>query len=703
MPAGDLTVCDGLDQVKSLLKIVACLGDGAINVPCLKSVAGIALEIIDIAQTVAKNRRDAIEVAGYAAERTYSLIDVFKNKKRDDVLPGVLDDLEKYKRKLESVQKILLSYVVRPCILRRVIARFSDRDEINRCKDILNEAFQVFQISLTIKIYTRIPEMLIHLDAVVSAQAKAKTSAKFSIIRREELDLCDFAQIDGDPSVVFATYNGKQVLVKKYKDNKKWAADLDAWLDSDAWQPHYLQVIGQSEATACSLHLVFQDPGIPVQNFIEKECRDGVKKCSLAVLTMIMQFSNVASELLGSDSGGCKVETADVYLRFNSANAMNTPSFVLADFDPSHLYNPNANPSKIASNGWDAFVRLITKAIMGTLLRPNYVAGCHGATGPTVTRIFRFLIHFLVDFPYHQDRRLVGLDHLFKNLIHELKVLRSDIEYSETLDSVNPLLNSMERYSSTLCAIWDLWDILPIMPGDLVIMVPGADPKHPRFRKIANYAKEIRQWSLEQGDSLPVTTTFPEYAEQQYRPPGSEMFWSSESVDASTMRHSLRIGSIPADSLGIRYVYSRAQKISLLGNSWNYNAAWKYLRSLHQSGELSTLAAKHKVHPSDILLVFSTSESKGYTNLTIKNVERRDKLLVHTGAKDGVLHYFENLAATDSELHGYWSASEQPGNPLFGAIPRAAGPEWGWEYSEEGLNVEIGRKGPAQHIRYVSL
>jgi hypothetical protein len=306
-----------------------------------------------------------------------------------------------------------------------------------------------------------------------------------------------------------------------------------------------------------------------------------------------------------------------------------------------------------------------------------------------------------------------------------LKSLQNDVELHDSEDGSNLLLDSMQRYSSSPCAIWDLWHILPVTPGDLGVMIPG-DARRPVFQKIMNLATKINELSAAEGQKQPVMTTSPESAEQQYFPSdGEPSYWSSEAVDASTMRsafnleqahshliflcrHSLRLGNIPiATQSGVGYF--RARKLSYLGNSWNYHAAWNYLRHLRKTGELLALATEHKIHPADLILsefllinisipsaktvgkVFSTSQHRGYTHIMLNTSERRDDLLSQVGAKDGVLHYFENLAAGEGELNGYWSASEKPGDPLWGASPRAPGTEWTWEYSDTDFKVEIGR------------
>ncbi|KAJ7075612.1 hypothetical protein B0H15DRAFT_653472 [Mycena belliarum] len=133
---------DHLEQLKSALKIVSALGDGAFGVPVLHAVAGSAIEIIDIAQALLKNQKDARELAKSAAERISSLLDAFIGKSKADIPPDVQQDIERYAQKLEHVQKIL-GGLVKKKHWRRLLARVSDRDRINHCKDDLNESFQV--------------------------------------------------------------------------------------------------------------------------------------------------------------------------------------------------------------------------------------------------------------------------------------------------------------------------------------------------------------------------------------------------------------------------------------------------------------------------------------------------------------------------------------------------------------------------------
>jgi len=106
-----------------------------LNVPVLRAVACTAIEIIEIAQTVTKNKEDAAEVAKNAAERTNSLLDALKGKSKDDIPLDLQQDIARYAEKLELVQKILTKHTAPVGMWRRVVSRVSNREEINRCKD----------------------------------------------------------------------------------------------------------------------------------------------------------------------------------------------------------------------------------------------------------------------------------------------------------------------------------------------------------------------------------------------------------------------------------------------------------------------------------------------------------------------------------------------------------------------------------------
>lgn len=81
------------------------------------------------------------------------------------------------------MQNILYEHTTQTKLWQRIVARISNRDEINKCKDILNEGFQVLevrlfsfvtrldtgsltinQVSLTLKLHTRLPDLVIERD-----------------------------------------------------------------------------------------------------------------------------------------------------------------------------------------------------------------------------------------------------------------------------------------------------------------------------------------------------------------------------------------------------------------------------------------------------------------------------------------------------------------------------------------------------------
>lgn len=77
--------------------------------------------------------------------------------------------------------------------------------------------------------------------------------------------------------------------------------------------------------------------------------------------------------------------------------------------------------------------------------------------------------------------------------------------------------------------------------------------------------------------------------------------------------------------------------------------------------------------------------------MQIDSTEIRDLVLLNTGAKDGKLYYYDNIAAREGEVVGYWSASDQPGSMLWPPSADALGTEWGWVHKLEGLEVEVKR------------
>ncbi|KAJ7236074.1 hypothetical protein B0H12DRAFT_131883 [Mycena haematopus] len=176
-----------LEQLKTALEIVAALGDGAMNIPVLRAVASTAIKIIEIAQTVTKNKEDAIEVAKDAAERATSLLHAFKGKSKDDIPLDLQQDIAQYAKKLELVHKVLAKHRAQNR-LQRVLSRASNREDIIRCRDILNESFQVLETSLTLKLHTRLPELLSQFESQIIAHLKL-APPNLSTIRSELLDL----------------------------------------------------------------------------------------------------------------------------------------------------------------------------------------------------------------------------------------------------------------------------------------------------------------------------------------------------------------------------------------------------------------------------------------------------------------------------------------------------------------------------------
>jgi len=109
-------------------------------------------------------------------------------------------------------------------------------------------------------------------------------------------------------------------------------------------------------------------------------------------------------------------------------------------------------------------------------------------------------------------------------------------------------------------------------------------------------------------------------------------------------------------------------------------------------------------HP-DKLLVFSYSRNKGYTRVVVKQAgtqAERDAWFVNAGFPDGVLYYFENPSVEEGYVGSYWSGSPEPGSPVWPSSPDAPGPVWAWVHSDDHFKIEVSRKGPVEHIRYLA-
>ncbi|KAJ6457232.1 hypothetical protein C8R45DRAFT_1110508 [Mycena sanguinolenta] len=169
-----------LEQLKTALDIVAALSAGAINVPVLQGVACAAIKIIEIVQTVTKNNEDAVDLARNAAERTSSLLHAFKGKSKGDIPLELQQDIARYAQKLELIQKVLIKHRAQTR-LRGLLSSASNREEINKCKDILTESFQVFETSLTLRLHTRLPELLGQLQSQIIAQIKPALDIRGSL------------------------------------------------------------------------------------------------------------------------------------------------------------------------------------------------------------------------------------------------------------------------------------------------------------------------------------------------------------------------------------------------------------------------------------------------------------------------------------------------------------------------------------------
>lgn len=121
-----------------------------------------------------------------------------------------------------------------------------------------------------------------------------------------------------------------------------------------------------------------------------------------------------------------------------------------------------------------------------------------GITGQQATHLMRFFLHFLFNFKFQHFTihhpgcsDVNSLGNLFTKLECILRDVQADIEASP-IHGDNPLHESLwKHFRSWLCGIWDVWETLEVVPGDIGVMVEGVDNGRPRFKCFANVAEEI--------------------------------------------------------------------------------------------------------------------------------------------------------------------------------------------------------------------
>ncbi|KAJ7488799.1 hypothetical protein FB451DRAFT_678553 [Mycena latifolia] len=268
MPRPLAIALESLDQLKSALKIVVTLGDGAIGVPALRAAAGTAIEIIEIAQ-VHQQGRSLRFVLPIQREGRYE-------NKQD----ARAREVAKSALSVPACCWTLSKVNPRP-IYRWTCSRTSPDmpKSLNLCKNLaqardgdpplaacpgsnlrqgrdqpvqryFEREFSGLRGCAHSKPSYASADLLGQLQACIIAQAPVQP--RLSAIRREELDLLECWRLDALSGVVSAECNGNRVVVKKYgADKKQWvcdsrvsnldaihrtqAADIDSLLQSDAW------------------------------------------------------------------------------------------------------------------------------------------------------------------------------------------------------------------------------------------------------------------------------------------------------------------------------------------------------------------------------------------------------------------------------------------------------------------------------------
>jgi hypothetical protein len=172
----------GLECAKVVLNFVSNLGDGPISVPGLKAAAQLCIQIVEVAQVresqersgsviskltcilqkVEINQDECTNVADRAQQLVEAMILSMEGKSEADLDPRLKSDTERfgqfvtlywcrfysdenYTSDLEKILKIL-KRVSSSNFMNRVRSHISHANEIQLCKDMLDQSFKAFQV-----------------------------------------------------------------------------------------------------------------------------------------------------------------------------------------------------------------------------------------------------------------------------------------------------------------------------------------------------------------------------------------------------------------------------------------------------------------------------------------------------------------------------------------------------------------------------
>ena len=143
-----------------------------------------------------------------------------------------------------------------------------------------------------------------------------------------------------------------------------------------------------------------------------------------------------------------------------------------------------------------------------------------GRTGRKATRTCKFLLHFLYGLRY-----TVVVDpsvmNVLRKLIDILTGIQREFNNTEPTGS-NPLLPLLQnRYPSSLCGVWDVWEPLSVTPGDVGVF-RGTDGRTPVFQTFCNVGSHIADVKNVQSDTLHL--------------PKEPPVWKSHPTDAGLIR-----------------------------------------------------------------------------------------------------------------------------------------------------------------------
>ncbi|KJA16339.1 hypothetical protein HYPSUDRAFT_91355 [Hypholoma sublateritium FD-334 SS-4] len=148
-----------LSQAKSVLHVLAALGDGVAGVPWLKGAAGLGLEIVNTLERVQSNKCDCRDLALRICEY---LILMHRNARSDyekDAEPQHIIDFRRDLYRILRTVKTISSYKY----FRRLLMADDIKQQLTRCERMISHSRDIFLVGA-------------HVDLAARAKKQAETS-----------------------------------------------------------------------------------------------------------------------------------------------------------------------------------------------------------------------------------------------------------------------------------------------------------------------------------------------------------------------------------------------------------------------------------------------------------------------------------------------------------------------------------------------